>query len=77
MVPHDQLEEQTQALAQSFVNGSLNANAAIKQLLVASFSNDLETQMNLESDTIRDSANAADGTEGVASFVEKRAPEFS
>ena len=77
VVEHDQLIEQAIALAESFVKGSLTANGAIKQLLVASYGNDLETQMGLESDTIRNSANSNDGQEGVASFVEKRAPEFS
>ena len=77
VVADDQLVTQATALAQTFVKGSLTANAAIKQLLVNSFVNDLETQMNLESDTIKACANASDGQEGVASFVEKRAPRFN
>lgn len=77
VVADDQLAVEAKKLAHSFVSGSSTANAAIKQLLVHSFGNDLETQMDLESDTIRACANADDGREGVASFVEKRTAKFN
>ena len=71
------LETHVAAVTKQFTQGSLSANASIKKLLNQTYGNDLETQMALESKTIRESANSADGQEGVTSFVEKRAPKFN
>ncbi|MFT5571933.1 MAG: 2-(1,2-epoxy-1,2-dihydrophenyl)acetyl-CoA isomerase [Cryomorphaceae bacterium] len=77
VVADDALAEQTAKLAQMLVNGSKGSNAAIKSLLLESFSNSLETQMEIEGRTIAACARTVDGKEGVSSFVEKRAPKFS
>ena len=63
-------------LAQAFVSGSKGANAAIKQLLTASFDNSLETQLELEGRLIAARAASPDGQEGVSAFAAKRAPAF-
>lgn len=66
-------EETTQRLA----DGSAAANAAIKSLLNQSAGNSLEEQLQAESKQQRLCGRAADYREGVAAFMEKRAPNFS
>jgi 2-(1,2-epoxy-1,2-dihydrophenyl)acetyl-CoA isomerase len=46
-------------------------------MLIASTTNDLETQMDLETKYIVDSAGSADGAEGINAFLEKRKPKFT
>jgi 2-(1,2-epoxy-1,2-dihydrophenyl)acetyl-CoA isomerase len=50
--------------------------AAIKQALAASGGNDLDTQLDLERDLQRQAGWSDDYREGVAAFLEKRAPRF-
>ena len=76
VVPADELMSEAQSLAQMFVEGAKGSNATVKRLLLQSFDNSLETQMELEGRGIADSAGSADGLEGVAAFLAKRAPEF-
>ncbi len=76
VVAQDQLLNEANKLAQKLATGSLNSNAAIKALLVHSYSNQLEAQMELESRSIAACSAAADGVEGVSAFLEKRSPEF-
>ncbi len=76
VVADEELNAKAVELASSFVKGSLASNASIKRLLAASSLNNLEDQLELESQAIHDCANGVDGREGVASFVEKRKPEF-
>jgi len=66
-------EETTERLA----NGSATANAAIKSLLNQSAGNSLEEQLKAESEQQRRCGRSADYREGVAAFMEKRAPNFS
>lgn len=71
-----ELIDQANLLAQSFVNGAKGSNATIKNLLLESFNNGLETQMELEGRAIAANGDSADGHEGIAAFLEKRKPEF-
>ena len=48
----------------------------MKQLLDASFSQSLETQMELEARAIASQVASVDGQEGMRAFVEKRKPQF-
>ena len=63
-------------LAQNLAAGSLRSHAIVKKLLLASFGNGLETQMEIEGRYISQCASSADGQEGLAAFSEKRAPKF-
>ncbi|MCH2189358.1 MAG: enoyl-CoA hydratase/isomerase family protein [Gammaproteobacteria bacterium] len=76
VVADNELMPRAKKIAQKFVIGSLNSNASIKKLLRQSGFNSLHQQLELESDTIEECADGADGKEGVTSFVEKRKPNF-
>ena len=64
-------------LAENLAAGAAGSNAAIKSLLLTSFENSLETQMELEGRLISACAASPDGREGITAFVEKRPPNFS
>lgn len=76
VVANEELQDEAKKLAQMFVSGAKASNAAVKQLLLQTFSNSLETQMDLEATAIANNAGSPDGFEGVAAFLEKRAPNF-
>lgn len=76
VVAKDQLMAEAQALADMLANSAQGSNDAIKQLLNQTFANGLETQMEQESRAIAQCSRSADGREGIAAFVEKRAPKF-
>lgn len=76
VVDDDKLAERAQQLAMQLAQSSPQSNAAIKKLLLSSFNNSLETQMDLETTAISECAASANGREGVDAFVNKRKPEF-
>ena len=76
VVPDDSLMESARELAEMFVTGAAGSNAAIKKLLMMTFNNGLETQLEIESEYIARCAGSEDGQEGICSFVEKRRPGF-
>jgi 2-(1,2-epoxy-1,2-dihydrophenyl)acetyl-CoA isomerase len=55
---------------------SRTSNGAVKRLLLDSFGNGIEEQMELEARFIAGCARSADGQEGIAAFLGKRAPAF-
>jgi 2-(1,2-epoxy-1,2-dihydrophenyl)acetyl-CoA isomerase len=55
---------------------SRTSNAAVKRLLLGTYRTGIEEQMELEGRYIADCARSADGQEGIAAFVGKRAPAF-
>ncbi|NND81974.1 MAG: enoyl-CoA hydratase [Gammaproteobacteria bacterium] len=77
VVPDAQLMAEAQALAEQFAAGPRGSYGAIKKLLLASSTSELEAQLNLETATIADTAASPDGREGVSAFTQKRAAEFS
>lgn len=77
VVPDGQLSEAANALAQKMAAGSRVSIAAVKKLLLMSFGNPLDAQLDLEAEQIGQCADGADGREGVDAFLNKRAPEFS
>lgn len=64
-------------LARMLAAGPTSAFAAVNRLLESSFSNDIETQLDLETLSIAEAAATVDGREGVQAFLEKRRPRFT
>ena len=67
---------ETEALARHFASAPTLGLARTKQALQASGLNTLEQQLDLERDGMRELGRSADYREGVAAFLEKRAPRF-
>jgi 2-(1,2-epoxy-1,2-dihydrophenyl)acetyl-CoA isomerase len=65
------------SLATDLSQGPVGSHAAIKQLLLTTFQNGLETQMEIEGREIASAAASADGREGIRAFGEGRAPVFN
>ncbi|WP_067695532.1 enoyl-CoA hydratase/isomerase family protein [Nocardia jejuensis] len=77
VVPADELTATVEELAQEFANGPKQSNANVKKLLLVSSQHTLEEQLGTEATFITHAAESADGAEGIAAFVGKRAPKFS
>jgi 2-(1,2-epoxy-1,2-dihydrophenyl)acetyl-CoA isomerase len=63
-------------LAEQLGNGPTRAFGTAKKLLLATFDESLETQMELEARGIAAMGNTQDGKEGIAAFVGKRKAVF-
>lgn len=77
VVADGELQNEARLLAQQFVSGSTGSHRAVKKLLLTSFTNSLETQMELEGREIAERASSKDGQEGIEAFTEKRPPNFN
>jgi len=77
VVPDAELAATAAALAKQLAQGPTRAFGTVKSLLASSFSESLETQMEFEARGIAAMAGSADGREGIAAFVAKRAAVFS
>jgi len=76
VVADAELQTEAQALARELAAGATRAFGKAKRLLHHSFSESLETQMELEAQAIADSARTHDAREGIAAFIAKRKPAF-
>ena len=76
VVPDKDLRQTAMALASSLASGAPSAMGAIKRLLLSSWTADLHSQLNAESEAIGACADTRDAEEGIAAFLEKRAPRF-
>jgi 2-(1,2-epoxy-1,2-dihydrophenyl)acetyl-CoA isomerase len=76
VVPADELAAVAESVVATLAAGSATANAAAKRLLRDAVAPAPETALRKESLSIRELAGSPDGREGVAAFVEKRAPRF-
>src|SRR5258706_1670207 len=76
VVADAELQTEAQALARELAAGATRAFGKAKRLLHHSFSESLETQMELEAQAIADSARTHDAREGIAAFIAKRKPTF-
>ena len=72
----DKFAQETDALARHLASAPTKGLARTKQAIYASPANTLEEQLNLERDFMRELGNSSDYREGVAAFMEKRAPQF-
>lgn len=76
VVADDELAAEALKLATQLANGPTRAFGMVKKLLQSSFDNGLETQLDAEAQGIASMTELNDGKEGIAAFMEKRAPEF-
>lgn len=74
---NDTLIDAAAALAQTLADGPTRGLAATKKFIRQSSLNSLDTQLDLERDTMRDLGQSNDYKEGVAAFLEKRKPAFT
>lgn len=77
VVPDAELADRANQLADQMATTARKSNGGVKALLLDTFSNGLEEQMELEGRLIAAIADSADGREGVDAFMAKRKPEFS
>jgi 2-(1,2-epoxy-1,2-dihydrophenyl)acetyl-CoA isomerase len=66
-----------QEMAANIAAGAPLANAGVKRLMMLTANESLETQMERETRSIAAMAASRDGQEGFASFVARRAPNFT
>lgn len=76
VVADDELQNEAQSLARQLADGPTIAFGVVKKLLHESFGNGLETQLEHEAKGIASMPLCQDGQEGIAAFMEKRAPVF-
>jgi 2-(1,2-epoxy-1,2-dihydrophenyl)acetyl-CoA isomerase len=75
-VDDDQLVTETMAMARHFAQAPTKGLAFTKQAIYASAQHTLEQQLALETGMMRELGQSQDYREGVAAFIEKRAPQF-
>jgi 2-(1,2-epoxy-1,2-dihydrophenyl)acetyl-CoA isomerase len=76
VVPTPDLEAETDKLARRLAAGPTRAYGHTKQLIYASFENQMERQLQLEAESFAECATTDDFREGVTAFVEKRPAAF-
>jgi 2-(1,2-epoxy-1,2-dihydrophenyl)acetyl-CoA isomerase len=77
MVDDLELMAEAHRLCVHFTEASTMALALIKRVLDESWSNDLDTQLDLERETQHEASLTPDYAEGVRAFLQKRAPAFT
>lgn len=77
VVPDANLQAEADALAAQLASAATGALGGAKRLLHNAWNDTLETQMELEAQTIAARAHTEDGREGIAAFLEKRAAKFT
>lgn len=75
-LPDDQLMDEARALAAKLANGPTLGLGLTKQCIQQAAVNTLSEQLEIEADAMKTCGESADYAEGVASFLEKRSPEF-
>lgn len=76
VVDDDDLLDEARALAAKLAGGAVGTMSAVKRLLGGSFDTSLETQLELERLALAETANSAEGREGLEAFARGRRPEF-
>lgn len=76
VVPDAELAAAATALAQEMAQGPTAAFGAAKRLLRESFTDTLETHLHAEARAIAGLSRNPDAREGIAAFLEKRAPRY-
>lgn len=76
-VPDDQLAQETAKTALSLANAATGAIVGARALLLESMNSPLEAQLERETRSIVAAGRGLEWREGVAAFLERRAPDFS
>ena len=76
VVDDDQVLIEVNKLAEKISNGPTKAFGGVKEMIRQSFSNGLETQMELESQVFGEQLKGQDAKEGIRAFTEKEKPSF-
>jgi 2-(1,2-epoxy-1,2-dihydrophenyl)acetyl-CoA isomerase len=77
VVPDDELAARADALVAEMAGAAKASSSAVKKLLMMTFGNGLEEQMEIEGRIISACAGNPDGREGIEAFLNKRAPKFA
>ena len=77
IVPADELRNRAEAVARELANGPTRGFAQMRALLRDSWRNDLSTQLQAETDAIRQIGDTADAARAIADFAAKRRVEFT
>ncbi len=77
VVPEEALSVEAEALATQLVQRPTHTLGQVKKLLNESFDRNLAEQLAAEQQAIVESANHAEGREGLSAFVQKRIPVFT
>ena len=76
VVDDDDVIKEANKLAGRIALGPTKAFGGVKEMIRQSFSNGLETQMELESQIFLKQLKGEDGPEGIKAFTEKRRPSY-
>ncbi|WP_339938397.1 enoyl-CoA hydratase/isomerase family protein [Undibacterium luofuense] len=76
IVPDEQLHDVLEKMAARILRTPPQCVAAVKKLLLASQTNNIEQQIAMETGVMAELAGSPDFQEGVRAFAEKRAPRF-
>ena len=76
-VDDDKFADEVTALAARFAKGPTRGLAATKKLIRESWQHNLDAELAIERDMMRELGRSADYREGVAAFLEKRKPAFT
>jgi 2-(1,2-epoxy-1,2-dihydrophenyl)acetyl-CoA isomerase len=76
-VPAENLDAETQSIAEYYASAPTKAIGLMKKLLNRSFNSDLESMLEYEAYCQETAGSSSDNKEGVAAFNEKRKPNFT
>jgi 2-(1,2-epoxy-1,2-dihydrophenyl)acetyl-CoA isomerase len=76
-VEDEKLDEEVDGLAERFASAPTRGLARIKQMIRESWGHSLDQELDLQRDAMRELGYSDDYREGVAAFMEKRAPNFT
>ncbi len=77
VAPDEEVQKEALLMLEKLSKTALHSFAWSKKLMLESFNNTLETQLELERQGISDCAAHPEGQEGIKAFMEKRKPSFN